>query len=504
MKDNRTSVKRSLLVSAIALTLTAALLIGTTFAWFTSTAQTSVSDIQAGKLEVQIVDANNANKKLDTLSWQKSAGAAPNEAVLWEPNVTYKTQPFKVKSAGNLALKYKLALSSPTGDSVLLNNIEFSIVDENNNVVSIDTFEGHLTNTENLSDTFVLQGHMKEEAKNDCQGKTLNNINITVTATQDTVENDSNGNQYDKNATYLTYPAGVTKVSFPESVEYSTWTGAPATAPATAAYVDNTGAVKYVADVTDAIQAGATTVYLKEDATVNLNMSSQTNRTPELTNDLTIYANGADFNNGEIALNSDANAQRTNSTNLTLKIYDAKNLKIWGNSPADGVTQTIILENCHNVGTSPLGDIGELIMLNGGNGTVNASVTNCSVEKTNQAIKLDCNGSLAVKNCTFTDGAVAIKVSYKGTGTRTDTIEDSVFTKCGCTKDMFNTTDKNDPSYSKDPATDWRFEYSSAYAYKGNSTDNVSVNLTTKGNKIVDTIGTTETKIGSLVNLTEN
>ena len=202
MKDNRTSVKRSLLVSAIALTLTAALLIGTTFAWFTSTAQTSVSEIQAGKLEVQIVDANNANTKLDTLSWQKSADAAQNEAVLWEPNVTYKTQPFKVKSAGNLALKYKLALSSPTGDSVLLNNIEFSIVDENNTAVSIDTFEGQLTNTENLSGTFVLQGHMKKEAKNDCQGKTLNNINITVTATQDTVENDSIGNTYDKDAEY--------------------------------------------------------------------------------------------------------------------------------------------------------------------------------------------------------------------------------------------------------------------------------------------------------------
>ena len=202
MKDNRTSVKRSLFVSAIALTLTAALLIGTTFAWFTSTAQTSVSDIQAGKLEVQIVDANNANTKLDTLSWQKSADAAQNEAVLWEPNVTYKTQPFKVKSAGNLALKYKLALSSPTGDSVLLNNIEFSIVDENNTAVSIDTFEGQLTNTENLSGTFVLQGHMKKEAKNDCQGKTLNNINITVTATQDTVEYDSNDNQYDKDAEY--------------------------------------------------------------------------------------------------------------------------------------------------------------------------------------------------------------------------------------------------------------------------------------------------------------
>lgn len=504
MKDNRTSVKRSLLVSAIALTLTAALLIGSTFAWFTSTAQTSVSDIQAGKLEVQIVDANNTDTELATLSWQKSANAAPNEAVLWEPNVTYKTQPFKVKSAGNLALKYKLALSSPTGDSVLLNNIEFSIVDENNNAVPIDTFEGHLTNTDTFSGTFVLQGHMKEEATNDCQGKTLNNINITVTATQDTVEYDSNGNQYDKNATYpVVYPKGITAETFnAHTTDATYYDGAgnkQTTGAAVAVYIDSNGQPQYVADIAAAVKEGATEIYCNENAKGRLCAFSdslgQSNRTPELTKDLTIHANGADFNNGEIALNSDANAQRTNSTNLTLKIYDAKNLKIWGNSPADDVTQTIILENCHNVGTSPLGDIGELVMLNGGNGTVNASVTNCSVEKTNQAIKLDCNGSLAVKNCTFTDCAVAIKVSYKGTGTRTDTIEDSVFTKCGCTTAMFNTTDKNDPSYSKDPATDWRFEYSSAYAYKGNSTNNVSVSLTTKGNKIVDTIGTTETKI---------
>ncbi|WP_418758036.1 SipW-dependent-type signal peptide-containing protein [Gemmiger sp.] len=58
MKDNRTSVKRSLLVSAIALTLTAALLIGTTFAWFTSNATTGVSTVQSGKLEIQLLDAN--------------------------------------------------------------------------------------------------------------------------------------------------------------------------------------------------------------------------------------------------------------------------------------------------------------------------------------------------------------------------------------------------------------------------------------------------------------
>ena len=74
MKDNRTSVKRSLFVSAIALTLTAALLIGSTFAWFTSTASTGVSKVEAGKLKVTLLNGNKELSSTDVLTWQKAEG----------------------------------------------------------------------------------------------------------------------------------------------------------------------------------------------------------------------------------------------------------------------------------------------------------------------------------------------------------------------------------------------------------------------------------------------
>ena len=92
MKDNRTSVKRSLLVSAIALTLTAALLIGSTFAWFTSTASTGVNKIQAGNLKVDL------EMSTDGTNWESAEGKTLTfktkdnrdaDQILWEPGCTY-------------------------------------------------------------------------------------------------------------------------------------------------------------------------------------------------------------------------------------------------------------------------------------------------------------------------------------------------------------------------------------------------------------------------------
>ena len=199
MKDNRTSVKRSLLVSAIALTLTAALLIGTTFAWFTSTAQTSVSDIQAGTLKVEIVDENGKAFEKDTISFVNADNSAD---VLWEPNATFQTQKFKIKSSGTLALTYKLTLNVPTGDNVLLDNIDFSVVDNDGKEVSLDDFEATLTPDNSTSEVYTIKGHMSPDAQNDCQGKTLNGISLAVVAKQATYEKDSNGSDYDKDAEY--------------------------------------------------------------------------------------------------------------------------------------------------------------------------------------------------------------------------------------------------------------------------------------------------------------
>lgn len=198
--NESTKTKKALRGSLFALFLCIILLIGTTFAWFTDTASTGVNKIQAGNLKVDIVDATNTAKSLkgDTL---KFTDVNNSTDILWEPGVTFNTPAFKIKNAGNLALKYKLTLNGVTGDQELLDAITFSVVDENGKEVNLDTFEGKLAK-EGMSGALYIQGHMDEAAGNECQGKSLESLSLTVVATQDTVENDSFGPDYDKNATY--------------------------------------------------------------------------------------------------------------------------------------------------------------------------------------------------------------------------------------------------------------------------------------------------------------
>ena len=55
----KTNSKKALLSSAFALVLSAAMLIGTTFAWFTDTASTAVNKIQAGNLDIKLAYKNS-------------------------------------------------------------------------------------------------------------------------------------------------------------------------------------------------------------------------------------------------------------------------------------------------------------------------------------------------------------------------------------------------------------------------------------------------------------
>ena len=199
MKDNRTSVKRSLLVSAIALTLTAALLIGSTFAWFTSTASTGVNKIQAGNLDVDLemsTDGTNwESAEGKTLTFKTKDNRAADQ-ILWEPGCTYELPQLRVVNNGNLALKYKIQITGIQGDAKLNEVIDWTIND-----AAINLAEGHLTAGQ-TGDAFTIKGHMKEKAGNEYQGLSIDGIGITVCATQDTVENDSFNNTYDKDAEY--------------------------------------------------------------------------------------------------------------------------------------------------------------------------------------------------------------------------------------------------------------------------------------------------------------
>lgn len=121
-----------------------------------------------------------------------------------------------------------------------------------------------------------------------------------------------------------TYPAGVTAESFPNEADYDIPGGSTGKAAAVVAY-EKDGNVKYAADVLTAINDGATVLYMKEGIKGRLmaytDFLAQPNRTPELTKNLTIYGNGADFQYGEIAVNT---SETGKATELTVIVYDAK------------------------------------------------------------------------------------------------------------------------------------------------------------------------------------
>ena len=196
------STKRALITSALAILMCVAMLIGTTFAWFTDTASTAVNKIQSGTLDVALemfdgttwVDAEGK-----TLQF-KVNGQIPAEGtqILWEPGCTYELPELRVVNKGNLALKYKIVITGIQGDAKLNEAIEWTIT----NTSATTALDADHSLAAGASDTLTIKGHMKESAGNEYQGLSIDGITITVYATQDTVENDSFNNQYDKYAQY--------------------------------------------------------------------------------------------------------------------------------------------------------------------------------------------------------------------------------------------------------------------------------------------------------------
>ncbi len=192
--ENSKHTKRALIASAMSIIICVAMLIGTTFAWFTDTASTAVNKIVSGNLDIALVDENGHSVENGVLNWKTVDGKA-QEDILWEPGCTYELQPVFVKNNGNLALKYKIVISGIKGDAKLNEVIDWTI---NDTALDAD----HSLAAGATSEALTIKGHMLESAGNDYMNLKIENIAITVYATQDTVENDSIDNTYDENATY--------------------------------------------------------------------------------------------------------------------------------------------------------------------------------------------------------------------------------------------------------------------------------------------------------------
>ncbi len=208
--NNKKATKRALLTSVMALVMCVVMLVGTTFAWFTDTASTGVNKIVSGNLKVDIIGADR-DSHIEKLNFTKAAttDAEVGAEILWEPGCRYVTEGFRIANKGNLALKWKAQVNTGTtaaneGNFDLLDVIDFYLVKgtgESQTETPLNEFTGNLKKTE-ISDVYYIKGVMQTTAGNDYQNLTLDGITITVVATQDTVENDSFDNTYDRDAEY--------------------------------------------------------------------------------------------------------------------------------------------------------------------------------------------------------------------------------------------------------------------------------------------------------------
>ena len=98
------STKKALLTSVLSLLLCCAMLVGTTFAWFTDSVSSGNNIIKSGNLDIEL-------EYWDGDSWEDVEGKSDILTnTLWEPGVT-EVAYLRVANAGSLALKYQLGIN---------------------------------------------------------------------------------------------------------------------------------------------------------------------------------------------------------------------------------------------------------------------------------------------------------------------------------------------------------------------------------------------------------
>ena len=207
------ATKRALFSSAIALVLCFAMLLGTTFAWFTDSAVSSGNVIKTGTLDVALYQWTSADNGVEI-----TGDSAPIFAggIEWEPGRT-EVRYLSIKNKGTLDLQYKAAIQVADGSYMgLLDVMSYAITPDAQygDVTAWDAAnakelsDGKITvHNENVAlksgeqHFFALSIHMDEAAGNEYQNKTIQ-FDIQILAGQLASENDSFGNTYDKYASY--------------------------------------------------------------------------------------------------------------------------------------------------------------------------------------------------------------------------------------------------------------------------------------------------------------
>ncbi len=219
-------IRKALLASVLSVLLCAAVLVGSTFAWFTDSATSGNNKIVAGNLDVEL------EYTTDFVTWNTVAGQTNlfEENTLWEPGhaeVVY----LRVRNAGSLALEYRFAVDviSETeavnvyGEEFKLSQyLQFGLVDDQDAAfesrdAAIDAVtEPKMLEDFNTIDSLVAGAEPKYLALVVYMPTTVGNeanyrgpivpkieLGISVTATQAMQEADSFGIDYDEEAVFV-------------------------------------------------------------------------------------------------------------------------------------------------------------------------------------------------------------------------------------------------------------------------------------------------------------
>ena len=164
--------------------------------------------------------------------------------------------------------------------------------------------------------------------------------------------------------------------------------------------------------------------------------------------DLTIYGNNAYVSGGECDLEVDqypysratgaqidtktATADDYLSKNITITAYELDNLGVWGTRNTT-YTVTINLNDCDGKAIGNTGKTPQRVMLRGGVGTDIITLTDCDfiANGTQTTIHSTENGSITLKNCTFTDVEAPVNINHKLDGEIAITVENCTFKNCG-------------------------------------------------------------------------
>ena len=227
------STKKSFLLSTISLVLCFAMLLGTTWAWFTDEVTSGTNRIVAGNLDIDLLMDKGDGNYVSVANGQgdifKEANNANNSTVtLWEPGKTQFAK-LAIVNKGNLAVKYTAYIDVtdngladalecafiPLGKTAPASSLSYAnwaavktAVGENaihpvasgRNVINTGVLDEIVKGTLNETEYVLLAVHMKEEAGNEYQGKEAL-IDVTIVATQKDAESDAFGPDYDAGAT---------------------------------------------------------------------------------------------------------------------------------------------------------------------------------------------------------------------------------------------------------------------------------------------------------------